>query len=32
MADLPVATDAQRPAVVPMLDQHGVSIRSEFAA
>ncbi len=32
MADLPVATDGERPTLVPMLDQHGESVRSEFAA
>jgi len=32
MADLPVVTDGERPTLVPLLDQHGESIRSEFAA
>ena len=31
MADLPVETDADRPRVVPTLDQHGPAIRSEFS-
>ena len=30
MADLPVVTDGVRPTVVPVLDQHGSSIRKEF--
>ena len=32
MADLPVVTDGVRPTVVPVLDQHGSSIRKEFSA
>ena len=32
MADLPVVTDGERPTLVPLLDQHGESVRSEFAA
>jgi len=32
MADLPVVTDGERPTLVPALDQHGESVRSEFAA
>ena len=31
MADLPVVTDGVRPTVVPVLDQHGSSIRKEFS-
>ena len=31
MADLPVVTDGARPTVVPVLDQHGPSIRKEFS-
>ena len=30
MADLPVQTDAARPANVPLLNQHGDSVRAEF--
>jgi itaconate CoA-transferase len=30
MADLPVRTDAARPGIVPLLDQHGDSVRAEF--
>ncbi len=32
MADLPVVTDGERPTLVPLLDQHGESVRSEFTA
>ena len=32
MADLPVVTDGVRPTVVPVLEQHGSSIRKEFPA
>jgi crotonobetainyl-CoA:carnitine CoA-transferase CaiB-like acyl-CoA transferase len=31
LADLPVVTDGARPTVVPVLDQHGPSIRKEFS-
>ena len=31
MADLPVVTDGVRPTAVPVLDQHGSSIRKEFS-
>ena len=31
MADLPVVPDGARPTVVPVLDQHGPSIRKEFS-
>lgn len=30
MADLPVQTDQARPAIVPLLNQHGESLRVEF--
>jgi crotonobetainyl-CoA:carnitine CoA-transferase CaiB-like acyl-CoA transferase len=30
MADLPVQTDATRPGIVPLLNQHGDSVRAEF--
>ncbi len=30
MADLPVKTDSARPTHVPLLDEHGTAIRSEF--
>jgi hypothetical protein len=28
---LPVVTEGARPTVVPVLDQHGLSIRKEFS-
>jgi len=31
MADLPVVTEGARPTMVPVLDQHGSSIRKEFS-
>ena len=31
LADLPVVTDGARPTVVPVLNQHGPSIRKEFS-
>ena len=31
MADLPVVTEGARPTAVPVLDQHGSSIRKEFS-
>jgi len=31
MADLPVQTDAERPELVPLLNQHGNSVRAEFS-
>jgi hypothetical protein len=30
MADLKVRTDAVRPVIVPLLNQHGDSVRAEF--
>ena len=32
MADLPVVTEGARPTAVPVLDQHGPSIRKEFSS
>ena len=32
MADLPVVTEGARPTTVPVLDQHGPSIRKEFSS